>query len=167
MSNDEKRLVKRSKYLSKHLRHRPERIGLELEKGGWVNVDVLLAACAAHGMTMTRAELDHVVSDNNKQRFSFDESGKRIRANQGHSVDVDLQLPEVEPPAVLYHGTARHNVDSIRKVGLEKCNRHHVHLSADTDTATMAGQRHGAPKLMRSPCVRPGMHSTELTMVSG
>ncbi len=96
---DEKRLVKISKYLSKHLRHRPEDLGLALEKGGWVAVDTLLAALQQHNMPITRAELDEVVRSNNKQRFSFDETGTRIRANQGHSVPIDLELePQVPPP---------------------------------------------------------------------
>src|SRR3712207_149384 len=84
------RLIRVSKFLSKHLRHRPERLGLELAPGGWVDVDVLLAACGAHNFVLTRAELEEVVARNDKQRFSFDECGDRVRANQGHSIAVDL-----------------------------------------------------------------------------
>src|SRR5436190_19299811 len=95
---EDARLVKTSKYLSKHLRHRPDRLGLTLAPGGWVEVSDLLAACATHGMKITREELEEVVAQNNKQRFAFDETGTLIRANQGHSVDIDLQLEPVEPP---------------------------------------------------------------------
>ena len=144
----EARLVKISKYLSKHLRHDPERLGLTLEAGGWVGVDDLLAACARKQMTITRDELDTVVAQNNKQRFSFDETGARIRANQGHSVDVDLQLEPVTPPDVLYHGTGHQSVDAILAEGLRKQNRHHVHLSADTETARAVGARHGRPNIL-------------------
>src|SRR5215472_12279940 len=103
---DDKRLVKVSKYLSKHLRHEPERLGLELAPGGWVEIDILLAACAQNRFTITRAELEHVVATSDKQRFAIDPTGTRIRANQGHSTDVDLQLEPQVPPEVLYHGTA-------------------------------------------------------------
>src|SRR3954453_512518 len=108
---DDKRLVKVSKYLSKHLRHQPERLGLELEPGGWVRVDTLLRACAGHAFAITEAELREVVARNDKRRFSFDDRGERIRANQGHSVGVELGLQPVEPPAVLYHGTGEGSVD--------------------------------------------------------
>ena len=93
---DEARQVKISKYLSKHLRHQPERLGLSLQPGGWVAVDDLLAACARHKFPLTRAELDEVVACNDKQRYSFDATGALIRANQGHSVEVDLQLAPVD-----------------------------------------------------------------------
>ena len=102
---DDARLVKISKYLSKHLRHQPERLGLTLQPGGWVPVADLLAACARHNLPLSRVELDEVVARNNKRRFSFDPTGTLIRANQGHSVTVDLELEPVQPPAVLYHGT--------------------------------------------------------------
>jgi putative RNA 2'-phosphotransferase len=142
---DDKRLVKVSKYLSKHLRHQPERLGLELEPGGWVRVDALLRACAAHAFAITEAELREVVARNDKRRFGFDDSGERIRANQGHSVGVDLGLQPVEPPAVLYHGTGEAGVDAIRRAGLMRMNRHHVHLSPDRETAVRVGRRHGRP----------------------
>lgn len=140
-----KRLVKISKYLSKHLRHAPERLGLTLEKGGWVTVDALLAACHKNGFAISRAELDEVVAGNDKQRFSLDEGGLRIRANQGHSVEVDLELEPAEPPVVLYHGTGAQNEEAIQQRGLLKMRRHHVHLSSDTETAIKVGARHGTP----------------------
>jgi putative RNA 2'-phosphotransferase len=139
------RLVKISKYLSKHLRHQPERLGLTLQPGGWVGVDELLAACARHNFPISRETLDEVVRTSDKRRYSFDETGTRIRANQGHSTDVDLQLEPAAPPAVLYHGTAGHNLESIRAAGLKKMARHHVHLSYDIATAVAVGRRHGKP----------------------
>lgn len=142
---DEARLVRTSKFLSKHLRHQPARLGLILAQGGWVGVEALLAACARHGMPLTRDELDEVVAGNNKQRFAYDETGTRIRANQGHSVDVDLLLEPVAPPAVLYHGTGHGAVAAIRREGLRRMRRHHVHLSPDVATATTVGARHGRP----------------------
>jgi len=145
---EEARLAKTSKYLSKHLRHQPERLGLTLAPGGWVQVSDLLAACAAHGVTITREELEEVVARNNKQRFAFDETGTLIRANQGHSVEVDLQLEPVEPPEVLYHGTSDQVAPIIRREGLKRMSRHHVHLSADVETARAVGARHGRPVIL-------------------
>ncbi len=142
---DQRRLVRVSKYLSKHLRHEPERLGLKLAPGGWVEVDALLAACAADRFPVTRAELEEVVAASDKRRFAFDESKTRIRANQGHSVEVDLQLEPVEPPAVLYHGTGSQNTEAIRRDGLNRMSRHHVHLSGDMSTALNVGARHGKP----------------------
>ncbi|MEU8773080.1 RNA 2'-phosphotransferase [Streptomyces sp. NPDC048606] len=140
---DDKRTVKVSKYVSKHLRHQPERIGLTLDPRGWVEIDDLLAAAAAHGFPLTREELDHVVASNDKQRFAVD--GTRIRANQGHTVAVDLDLPEAEPPAWLYHGTVARALEAIRAEGLRPMARHHVHLSPDRETATRVGARRGRP----------------------
>ena len=142
---NEKQLVKISKYLSKHLRHQPDRLGLTLENGGWVKVDELLKACAENNFPIAFDELKEVVERNDKQRFSFDESGEKIRANQGHSVEVDLQLKKQTPPARLFHGTAEQNISMIRRHGLLKMARHHVHLSADTETARRVGARHGKP----------------------
>jgi putative RNA 2'-phosphotransferase len=147
---DEKRLVKISKYLSKHLRHDPERLGLRLEPGGWVAVEKLLAACAEHAFEVTPEELREVVERNDKQRFAFDPTGTLIRANQGHSTPVDLQLASVEPPPLLYHGTAETNLDSIFRSGLDRRARHHVHLyDADSlEAARAVGMRHGKPVIL-------------------
>jgi putative RNA 2'-phosphotransferase len=142
---DKNRQVKVSKYLSKHLQHEPERLGLTLGAGGWVSVDLLLEACARNRFPVSRAELDQVVAQSDKQRFAFDETGTQIRANQGHSVDVDLQLDPVVPGATLYHGTAAGNVESVLSTGLHKMARHHVHLSGDMKTAIAVGSRHGKP----------------------
>jgi putative RNA 2'-phosphotransferase len=132
-----------SKYLSKHLRHQPERLGLELLPGGWVEVDKLLAATSQNGFEITLSELQQVVATSDKQRFAFDETGKLVRANQGHSVEVDLKLPVQTPPAVLYHGTHSKVVDTILTTGLQKMSRHHVHLTTDLESAQRVGARRG------------------------
>ncbi|MBE9190024.1 RNA 2'-phosphotransferase [Gloeocapsopsis crepidinum LEGE 06123] len=139
------RLIKISKYLSKHLRHQPERLGLKLAPGGWVKVDELLITCAKNAFPISRSELNEVVAKNDKQRFSFDVTGNLIRANQGHSVEIDLQLELAIPPNVLFHGTGHKAVDLIQQYGLNKMSRHHVHLSADIETARKVGARHGHP----------------------
>ncbi|MFF4015602.1 RNA 2'-phosphotransferase [Streptomyces sp. NPDC001843] len=151
---DERRTMKVSKYLSKHLRHQPERIGLALDEGGWVEIDTLIAAAATHGFRFTREELDHVVAVNDKKRFAVE--GTRIRASQGHSIDVDLGLPPVTPPAYLYHGTVARNLDAIRAEGLRPMNRHDVHLSADRETAERVGARRGRPVVL--PVDAAAMH---------
>lgn len=143
---DERRTVKVSKYLSKHLRHQPERIGLVLDEGGWVEIETLMAAAAEHGFRFTRDALDHVVAANDKKRFEIE--GSRIRASQGHSVEVDLGLPPATPPPYLYHGTVARNLDAIRAEGLRSMNRHDVHLSADRETATRVGARRGRPVVL-------------------
>jgi uncharacterized protein (TIGR02452 family) len=130
-----------SKFLSLVLRHEPERIGIVLDAAGWTSVPALLDACAAHGVAITRAELERVVATSDKQRFALD--GDRIRANQGHSVGVELELPRAEPPALLYHGTAERSLPGIRELGIVRGERHHVHLSADATTAAKVGGRHG------------------------
>ncbi|GAB7032196.1 RNA 2'-phosphotransferase [Streptomyces sp. NPDC021749] len=140
------RSVRLSKYLSKHLRHEPQRIGLALDAQGWVPVDDLLAAAAAHGFPFSQAELTAVVARNDKQRFTIEDG--RIRANQGHSVRVDLGLPPAEPPAYLFHGTVARNVAAIREKGLLPMKRHAVHLSPDRDTATRVGARRGKPVVL-------------------
>lgn len=146
---NETRLFKISKFLSKHLRHDPEGLGLMLAPGGWVPVDALLDACAKRHMTISRAELAEVVAQNSKQRFSFDETRTMIRANQGHSVAVDLQIAPSAPPDVLYHGTGHQSAPIIAREGLHKMNRNHVHLSRDVPTAQAVGARHGRPVIFQ------------------
>jgi putative RNA 2'-phosphotransferase len=143
---DDRRTVQVSKYLSKHLRHQPDRIGLTLDEAGWVEIDTLIAAAAAHGFRFTRQELDHVVATNDKRRFAVE--GSRIRASQGHSIDVELGLPAADPPAYLYHGTVAAALDAIRAEGLRPMNRHDVHLSPDRETATRVGARRGRPVVL-------------------
>jgi putative RNA 2'-phosphotransferase len=158
---DSKRLIKISKYLSKHLRHAPEQLGLTLATGGWVAVDELLAACVAHQFPVTLAELVEVVAASDKQRFAFDETQTRIRANQGHSVDVDLQLEPQTPPDVLYHGTGEKSVPLIVQSGLVKMSRHHVHLSTELETARKVGARHGRPVIFAVDAI--AMHQAGFT----
>ena len=158
---DNRRLIKISKYLSKHLRHQPERISLKLADGGWVSVDELLAACAKHFFPLNRADLDEVVARNDKKRFSFDSTGTLIRANQGHSVEVDLQLEPAVPPDMLYHGTGEGAVEAIIQMGLCKMSRHHVHLSSDMITARTVGARHGHPVVFALDA--PAMHRAGYT----
>ena len=149
---DEKRRTTISKFLSKHLRHQPEALGLVLADGGWVDIDALLSACANHGFPISREQLDEVVNTSDKKRFAIDDAGTRIRANQGHSTPVDLQLEPLEPPPILYHGTAKKNLTVILSFGLLKMKRHHVHLSNDMETALKVGQRHGKPLLFTVDC---------------
>ena len=146
---DEVKLVKISKYLSKHLRHQPERLGLRLAPGGWVDVELLLASCRKSNFPITRAELDEVVANSDKKRFSFDATHKLIRANQGHSVEIDLELRPTRPPGVLYHGTVARNLALIMEHGLSKMGRHHVHLSTDIGTAIKVGGRRGRPVVIQ------------------
>lgn len=146
---DEKRKTKISKFLSLVLRHKPEEIGLTLEDGGWVEVGKLIAACDDYGKKFSLAELREVVETNEKKRFSFDAGGAKIRANQGHSVEVEIGFEEGIPPAVLYHGTAEKNLGVIFAEGLKKMARHHVHLSSDMETAQKVGARYGKPVILR------------------
>lgn len=143
------RLVKISKFMSLVLRHKPEKIGLRLSESGWASVEELIEAARRRGVEFTLEELQNVVASNDKKRFSLSEDGLRIRANQGHSIDVDLGFSPVAPPEILYHGTAERFLTSIKQLGLIKGKRHHVHLSADPDTAAQVGQRHGKPVVLR------------------
>lgn len=140
--------IKTSKFLSLVLRHEPARIGITLDGAGWTDVDALLATSAAHGVAITRDELLQIVATSDKQRFALSADGARIRANQGHSVDVELELAPAAPPAVLYHGTVDRFLESIRAQGLIKGERHHVHLSADLATAQKVGGRRGKPVVL-------------------
>ncbi len=136
--------VRASKFLSLVLRHKPESIGIALDEAGWTEVGPLLAALARRGLRLTRQELATLVASSDKQRFALSADGERIRANQGHSVEVDLRLAPAEPPARLYHGTVAAALPGIRASGLQKRSRHHVHLSADLATAQKVGDRRGA-----------------------
>ena len=143
------RLVRLSKYLAKYLRHAPHKIGLALQPGGWVPVVDLLNAARKHGFFISYDDLIECVKNDDKQRYAFNESGDLIRANQGHSVKVDLQLEEREPPETLYHGTVEWFMASILKDGLIRGKRHHVHLSKDVETATKVGARRGKPVILK------------------
>lgn len=138
-------LTKTSKFLSLVLRHEPAQIGLELDAQGWANINELLCRATAKGVVISAEAIYEIVETNEKQRFSISEDGLRIRANQGHSLDVDLKLAPVEPPEELFHGTALRFLAAIREGGLKKMARQHVHLSGDEATAAKVGQRHGRP----------------------
>ncbi|MCB0652744.1 MAG: RNA 2'-phosphotransferase [Saprospiraceae bacterium] len=140
MNNDLKKISKKMSYA---LRHAPEKFGLQLDAQGWCQVQDLLSAFRKKGIEMTQELLDEVVEKNDKKRFAFDDSRSKIRASQGHSIPIDLGYEPVKPPDVLFHGTARQHLDSILREGLQKRNRHHVHLSPDRETATRVGGRHG------------------------
>lgn len=138
-------LVPISKFLSLVLRHKPESIGLSLDEAGWVAISDLLEAAKKSG---TKLEIDillRVIHENDKQRFAISSDGKSIRANQGHSIDVDLGLSPTRPPGTLYHGTVAKFLDGIRAKGLLPGSRQHVHLSADPLTAQIVGKRRGNP----------------------
>ena len=141
-------IVRTSKFLSLILRHKPDTIGLTLDENGWADVDTLIRLAGQRGRRLSRSLLERVVAENDKQRFAFSPDRRRIRASQGHSVEVDLALPPAEPPEFLYHGTASRFVDSIRENGLLPGNRQHVHLSLDVETATKVGSRHGRPVIL-------------------
>jgi putative RNA 2'-phosphotransferase len=143
------RMVKVSKFLSLVLRHQPDRIGLKLDPAGWVSVEELLEACQSHGFPLTKSELGAVVAGSDKQRFSFSDDRLQIRANQGHSVNVDLGYQPTAPPEDLYHGTVERFLISILDGGLSRGKRHHVHLSAELDTAQKVGARRGIPVILR------------------
>lgn len=140
--------VQTSKFLSYVLRHRPDSIGITLDENGWVAIDELLAAAQHHGERLSRQLLEQIVAGNDKKRFALSEDGQRIRANQGHSVSVDLDLEPMEPPEVLYHGTVERFLESIRAQGLVRGSRHHVHLSPDEVTARKVGSRRGKPVIL-------------------
>ena len=141
-------LEQKSKLLSRWLRHRPDAIGLEIDKRGWVDVAELLLKAAGAGVALTHDELMQIVADNDKQRFSLSEDRTCIRAAQGHSVDVDLRLPVKTPPPVLFHGTAQKFIASIRRQGLLPGTRRDVHLSAMKQTASEVGARRGTPVVL-------------------
>ena len=144
----DKEIIRTSKFLSLVLRHEPERVGLKLGEAGWVGVDELLKAVNSHGVSLTLDQLKHIVATSDKKRFAFSEDGLCIRASQGHSVEVDLQYPPQTPPEILYHGTAVRFLDNIRQHGLQKMERHDVHLSAETKLTLQVGGRHGRPVLL-------------------
>jgi putative RNA 2'-phosphotransferase len=141
-------LVRFSKFISLVVRHQPEKHGLTLDEHGWARIDDLIAVANRAGVPLTHAALQQIVADNDKQRFAISADGRAIRARQGHSIAVDLELTPLEPPEQLFHGTADRFVPSIRAQGLLRRSRQHVHLSADAATAVKVGQRHGRPVVL-------------------
>ncbi|MDE4099728.1 RNA 2'-phosphotransferase [Phaeobacter gallaeciensis] len=142
-------MTRQSKLLSRILRHEPDLVGLTLGRGGWIQVDDLLRALKKAGHRITRDALHQIVAENDKQRFTLSGDGRRIRAAQGHSIPVELELSPSESPTVLFHGTASANLDAIFASGLIPGRRQHVHLSPDQDTALKVGTRHGRPVVLR------------------
>lgn len=145
----DKHLKHISKFLSLVLRHKPELIGIQLDQSGWTDVKELIEKVNRHGIDLDRDILNHIVATNSKKRFAFNESLEKIRASQGHSLDIELGYTSQKPPDILYHGTGVKYVESILKTGLEKRDRQHVHLSRDVETAIQVGQRHGKPFVFR------------------
>jgi putative RNA 2'-phosphotransferase len=141
-------LIRVSKFLSLVLRHQPQKIGLSLDEFGWAKISELIACAKRSGTQLSEELIAEVVRDNDKQRFKLSEDKTKIRANQGHSVQVNLELKPVKPPEMLYHGTADRFVSSILKHGLRKGKRQYVHLSKDRQTATRVGTRHGTPVVL-------------------
>ena len=141
--------VELGRFLSLVLRHNPAAAYIGLDENGWADVDSLLAGCNRAGRKIDRETLERIVRENSKQRYKFNEDHTRIRASQGHSVAVDVEMRECAPPEWLYHGTTSRSLESIRSEGIKKGSRQHVHLSRDTETATQVGQRHGKPLLLR------------------
>lgn len=145
---DKKRSKKISKFLSYVLRHNPDQLGITLDENGWTSVVILLEKINVEPYSLSMEELEHVVDTNEKKRFALNEDKTLIRANQGHSINVDLALNEKEPPSHLYHGTVDKFIESIQATGLQKGSRHHVHLSEDKETATNVGSRRGKPVIL-------------------
>src|SRR5215469_5450197 len=137
-----------SKLLSLALRHQPEVLGIELDSAGWTSVEKLVEALRRRDPAWNLDRLREIVAESDKERFAFDATGTRIRASQGHSVEVELGYEPQTPPALLYHGTIARFVPAIREQGLLKGDRHHVHLSADEATARQVGARRGAPVIL-------------------
>jgi putative RNA 2'-phosphotransferase len=154
-ATDDADLVAASRRLALVLRHRPGLIGVMLDPAGWVEVDTLLAALARYGRPLSRTDLDRIVAGTDKRRYEV--HGGRIRAAQGHSVPIDLELPPAVPPAVLYHGTVARFLPGIRRDGLRPGRRRHVHLSPDEHTATVVGRRRGSPVVLRVDAA--GLHA--------
>ncbi len=136
-------LVKLGKYLSLILRHKPEVIDIKLDEHGWADVEELLAGMNRQGRFINRELLDEIVKTNNKKRYQYNDDLTKIRANQGHSINVDVNLQEKIPPNTLYHGTALRYLYEIKLFGIKKMNRLYVHLSKDKETAINVGKRHG------------------------
>lgn len=156
------RLTQTSKFLSYVLRHNPDALDLELEPGGWADVDVLIERARADGRSLSRSRLRHVLDAGDKTRFTLSDDGTKIRANYGHSIDVNLDLEPTPPDGPLYHGTARHALSAIRDEGLTPQSRQYVHLSPTREEATAVGRRHGPPVVL--PIDAPALHEAGHTL---
>lgn len=145
---DEKTAKMTSKLLSLVLRHAPETIELHLDENGWAVVSTLIAQCNKYGNKLDAELLAYIVENNDKKRFAFNEDRTKIRASQGHSIEVELNLQEAMPLPYLYHGTIADSLEGIKAEGLKKMNRRHVHLSSDKETAIKVGSRRGKPYIL-------------------
>lgn len=141
--------VKLSKFISLILRHKPDVIGVELDQNGWCEVDDLLLKMNEKGKSITRSLLDEIVRTDSKGRYTYNSDGTKIRANQGHSIVVDVELQKEIPPKYLYHGTIRKYVTSILKAGIKKGQRQYVHLSTNIEVAQTVGKRRGIPVILK------------------
>lgn len=148
---EERRLERLSKFISMILRHKPQVIGITLDEHGWADVNELIKGINETGeeVEFSKATLETIVKTDKKQRYSFSQDKTLIRANQGHSIPVDVELEKKEPPKVLYHGTGSRFVKSIQEQGLLPMERLYVHLSTDVETATNVGKRHGTPVIFK------------------
>lgn len=140
--------IKISKFLSYVLRHKPESIGLKLNKEGWAIINDLLYLSQKAGEDLNKEALLEIIATNDKKRFAISEDGLKIRASQGHSIDIDLKLKEQRPPDTLYHGSAAKSYQSIIAYGIKAGTRNHVHLSSDELVAIGVGKRHGSPIIL-------------------
>ena len=143
------RLVKLGRFISLILRHSPETIGIKLDENGWADVEELITLMNKNRRKIDIDTLKEIVETNNKKRYEFSDDFKKIRACQGHSINVDVELEQAVPPEFLYHGTAVQNIESIKKDGIKKASRQHVHLSSDYNTAYNVGKRHGKPYIIK------------------
>ena len=140
--------VRLGRFISLVLRHDPAAAGISLDENGWATIADLLTGMRSRGYAIDEEVLLRIVAENDKSRYSLSDDGLQIRANQGHSIEVDVELTQSTPPPVLYHGTALRFLDSIKSTGLRPQKRQYVHLSSDMDTAIRVGQRHGAPVVL-------------------
>lgn len=141
----DKQITHISKFLSLVLRHQPETIGIQLDKSGWTDIAELIEKANNYGIKFDRKILNHIVATNSKKRFAINDTFDKIRASQGHSIEIELGYTNKKPPEILFHGTGEESVYSILATGLEKRSRQHVHLSSDFETTVKVGQRHGKP----------------------
>lgn len=155
MPNERQKQHKKvSKLLSLTLRHQPEVLGISLDLQGWARTDELIEAVNKHGLLLDMDLLESVVLENDKQRFAFNEDHSLIRANQGHSLNIDLDLSPTQPPEILYHGTLKKFLSNIKASGLMKMSRQHVHLSPDIETAAKVGSRRGKPVILTVEAIK-------------
>lgn len=145
----DKMFTKKSKFLSLVLRHKPELIDIKLDVAGWVLITDLIKKSKAYGMNISKSDIDEIVAENDKKRFTISENGMKIRAAQGHSVNIDVGYEAQKPPSTLFHGTSVNTLDDIMKDGIKPMSRNHVHLSVDKETAHKVGSRHGKVILLK------------------